>query len=280
MDKSNTKKDMMLESASGFVMPFTSDEPVQVSLFYGDQIHPRTGEKFWHKGWDFVADHVPLYAVASGLVVGVGNDKEHDNYIVTRYGKYEIKYGHVVEAYCNYGSPVVAGQQIAKSGEFLHLDVRFDGEYVDPREFVTILLANVEQLESLGIKQDPRFMNIQSKTEYDAENDEITQMMLRYLPSYFADMRSNTYRTPLRVQQSLRNIFGQAADRNYLYEEIPNMTNPLGLSGRAAPLAGKVQNVLIEDFLNYMAMRHNTYLSSWSNAQKKNFLSKQKQIDS
>lgn len=278
MEKVNLKSEMMLESASGFVMPFTSDEPVQVSLFYGNQTHPKTGEQFYHKGWDFIADHIPLYALASGAVVGIGNDKVHENYIVTRYGKYEVKYGHVSEAYCNYGSLVVAGQQIAKSGDFLHFDVKFNGEFINPQDFITVLLANVEQLESLGIKQDPRFMNIQTRTDYDKERDEITQMMLRYLPSYFEDIRSSLYRTPLRTQQSLRNIFSQAADRNYLYEEIPNMTNPLGLSGRAAPLAGKVQNVLLDDFLNYMAVRHNTYLSSWDEGQKKNFLNRQRQM--
>ena len=52
---------------------------------------------------------------------------------------------------------------------------------------------------------------------------------------------------------------------------MPSMANPLGIGGRALPLAGKVQNLLIADFLNYLALRHNVYLSTMSEEVKKNF---------
>jgi hypothetical protein len=35
------------------------------------------------------------------------------------------------------------------------------------------------------------------------------------------------------------------------------------------PLAAKVQNLLIGDFLNFLALRHQIYLSSWSESDKK-----------
>ena len=48
-------KDMLLESDSGFMMPFELDEnnSVPVILDYGQQTHPNTGEMFFHKGVDF-----------------------------------------------------------------------------------------------------------------------------------------------------------------------------------------------------------------------------------
>ena len=41
--------------------------------------------------------------------------------------------------------------------------------------------------------------------------------------------------------------------KNYFFETLPSMANPLGMGMRSIPLAEKVQNLLIADFLNYMA---------------------------
>lgn len=272
------KQEMMLESPSGYMMPFASDIEndggVQITLNYGDQTHPMTGEQFVHHGIDFVANHVPLYAVASGSIVGIGNDPVHGNYIVSRYGKYEVKYGHVSEVYAGYGAAVVAGQPIAQSGDFLHLGVRFEGEEINPIDFVTMLLINVQQLEAMGIKNYPNspLFGVQPNTGYNDNLEEIVTMMMRYLPLYLQDLTMGNYEVPQRIQNSLRNVFSQAAQKNYFFEEIPNMANPLGLGQRAVPLAGKVQKHIIDDFLNYMGLKHDMYLSSWTEAQKKNFL--------
>lgn len=40
------------------------------------------------------------------------------------------------------------------------------------------------------------------------------------------------------------------------------------------PLACKVQNLLIADFLNYLALRHDVYLSTMDEGVKKNFTGK------
>ena len=86
----------------------TEEEEVQVSLGFGEQTHPMTGERFHHRGVDFAAHDLPLFALATGTVVGVGTDAVHENYIITKYGKFEVKYGHVSEAYLTYGMPVTA----------------------------------------------------------------------------------------------------------------------------------------------------------------------------
>lgn len=273
------KKDMLLESASGFMMPFAAgeDDEVQVSLGFGEQKHPMTGIKFMHKGVDFVAHDVPLFALATGTVIGVGTDAVHENYITTKYGNYEVKYGHINEAFAKYGMPVYAGLQIAQSGDFLHFEVSCKGKYIDPTEFLAMLYGNMQQLDAMGIKGHYRLANLGVKvqTDYDADQEEILQMMLRWLPTYMNDIRQGVYAPPQRVEQSLRNIFAQSANRNYLFEAIPQISNPLGLSQRGAPLASKVQNLLIGDFLNYMALRHNVYLSTWSDDVKKNFVNRQ-----
>ena len=51
------------------------------------------------------------------------------------------------------------------------------------------------------------------------------------------------------------------------------MANPLGLGQKALPLVCKVQNLLIADFLNYLALRHEVYLSTMGGGNlKKNFM--------
>ena len=272
-------KDLLLESASGFMMPFeaSEEEEVQVSLGYGEQKHPMTGEAFVHRGVDFAAHDLPLFALATGTVVGVGTDAVHENYIITKYGKFEVKYGHVREAYVTYGMPVYAGLQVAQSGNFLHFEVSCEGRELDPMEFLAMVYGNMEQLEAMGIKGHYRLANlgVKVKTDYDEDQEELLQMMLRWLPAYMNDIRLGSYAPSVRMEQSLRNIFAQSASRSYFFETIPQIGNPLGLSSRGAPLAGKVQNLLIGDFLNYMALRHGVYLSSWGDDVKKNFLTRQ-----
>ena len=271
----NYSKDMLLESQSGFMMPFASadDEEIQVTLGFGEQKHPVTGQPFHHRGIDFVCSEQPLFALATGTVVGAGTDAVHGNYIITKYGKYEVKYGHVAEAYVGYGKGVVAGQEIALSGDFLHFEVSFAGEVMDPMEFLGMVYGNILQLQSMGMKGSNIFTNmgVKVRTDYDEDQEEIEQMMQRWLGSYMLDIMQGTYVPPKRMESSLRNIFAQSADKNYFYEAMPSIGNPLGLSSRGAPLAARFQNLLIGDFLNYMAVRHHVYLSTWDEAQKKSF---------
>ena len=60
-----------------------------------------------------------------------------------------------------------------------------------------------------------------------------------------------------------------ASARNYFFEAIPSMENPMGLGRRSVPLAARVQNLLLEDFLGYLALVHGTCLSTWDDGLKK-----------
>lgn len=48
-------------------------------------------------------------------------------------------------------------------------------------------------------------MNI--ATQYDKDQKEIEELMLRFIPSYMEDLYRGMYVTPQHTEQSLRNIF-------------------------------------------------------------------------
>ena len=106
---------MILRSSSGYCMPF--EEPikqdVQMSLGYGEQKNPVTGETFFHHGIDFSVNHYLLSAVATGTVSAIGSDAEHGIYQTIRYGKYEVTYRHLSNVFANFSQSVKAGQTIS-----------------------------------------------------------------------------------------------------------------------------------------------------------------------
>lgn len=270
---------MFLESPSGYMVPFLlekEDEYPEIMLGYGEQIHPVRGERFFHHGVDFVCDHLPLLAVASGLVVGVGNDAVFGDFIVTRYGKYQVRYGHVSETLVPYGARVTAGQEIARSGDFLHLDVRFDGEELDPAEFLKMLFGNLSQLLALDTDRYPDALvpDVPVVTDYDKDREEIEALMQQWLPRYFADIAGGGYEPSERTQMMLRNLMEQAARRGYFYQDIPSLSNPVGLGSDGGDVAGQAQNELIRDFLGWLATRHNVFVSTWTDDEKKKLLTR------
>ena len=88
---------MILQSDSGYCMPFEEQQgkDVELSLGYGEQTDPATGEKFFHHGIDFNVRCYMLSALASGIVSGVGNDSGHGICQTIRYGEYEVTYGNL-----------------------------------------------------------------------------------------------------------------------------------------------------------------------------------------
>lgn len=271
------KQLMFLESPSGYMLPFLlerEDDDMEVLLPYGEQVHPHTGQRFFHHGIDLTCSHLPLLAVASGIVVGVGNDGERGDFITTRYGKYHVRYCHVSEVTAGYGTRVTAGQQIAVSGDFLHIDVSFDGEELNPEEFLKMIFGNVSQLVALDMDHFPEGVNtdIPVVTDYDGDREEIEQLMQQWMPRYFADIASGSWKPSRNTESTLRLLLEKAAERGYFYQDIPSLVNPLGLGTGGGDVAGRVQSVLIEDFLVYLATRHGVYLASWDDDKKKRLM--------
>ena len=266
-------QDMMLQSDSGYCMPFEErGKDVEMSLGYGKQKHPKTGEMFFHHGVDFPVQHYLLSAIATGKVSGLGNDAIHGIYQVIRYGKYEVTYSHLSNVFANYATEVKAGQVVAVSADMLHIEVKYNGEELNPLEFLTMVYGNIKALEQDGIPGAvPQFVTIDMDvhTRYDKDQQEIEDLMMRWFPDYMQDLSSGVYALPEHTELALRNLFSMSATRNYFFETLPSMANPLGMGTRSIALAEKVQNLLIADFLNYMALRHQIFLSTMSQALKK-----------
>lgn len=268
-------EEMILQSPSGYCMPFEEEKNKEVTLSkgYGELKDAVTGETSFNHGIDFHASHRPLAAVASGIVSGIGTDKGYGVYIVIRYGKYEVTYAHLANVFVRFGQTVKAGQTVAVSGNDLHMKAAFDGEELNPIEFLTMLYGNIQALGKSGNRAINEFtlFDGEIKTKYDRDKEEIEELMIRFLPAYMEDLSHGAYSVPEYTEQSLRNIFSIGASKNYFFEMMPSMANPLGIGNRSLPLACKVQNLLIADFLNYIALKHNVYLSTMSEELKKNF---------
>lgn len=257
-------EEMILHSDSGYCMPFAEPDgrDVSLSLGYGEQNHPESGERFFHHGIDFGVRRYLLSAVASGVVSGVGNDPTYGICQTIRYGQYEVTYGHLSNVFAQFGRQVKAGQTVAMSGDLLHVGVKFKGEEMDPLEFLAMLYGNIKAMQEAGGDSADGFYDGAPETDYERDREEIERLMFRFLPLYMDDLRLGRYTVPEHTEQSLRNIFTTGAMKAYFYERMPSMANPLGLGQKALPLVCKVQNLLIADFLNYLALRHEVYLST------------------
>lgn len=204
-------------------------------------------------------------------MTGIGSNPTHGLFQVTRYGKYEVTYAHLARAMAPFGAKVMAGSVLAISGDLLHIEVRYDGEEINPIDFLAMLYGNLKMMRQQGHTGMPDFdtLEMEIPTDYDDDQEEIEQLMLRFYPDYLSDIGSGQHKVSDRTAQSMRNIFSLSAIRNYFYEVIPSLANPLGLGPRSMPIAAKVQNLLIGDFLDYLAFRHGIFLSTLGEMVKK-----------
>ena len=110
-------QEMNLTSSSGYCMPFEErDRDVQLTVGYGKQNHPKTGEEFFHHGIDFNTNNYFLAAVADGIVSGIGIDrKKYGLYETIKYGKYEVTYSHLSNVFVQFGQKVKAGLAVGVS---------------------------------------------------------------------------------------------------------------------------------------------------------------------
>ena len=134
-----------------------------------------------------------------------------------------------------------------------------------------MLYGNLKSMEQQGKVGIPEFVTIDMDvhTAYDKDRKEIEELMIRYIPDYLHDLYKGLYMVPEHTELALLNIFALSTSKGYFFEELPSMANPLGLGVHSVSIAEKVQNLLIGDFLNYMALRHHVFLSSLSALEKK-----------
>lgn len=258
MEQNNSfSNDHNLDSTTGYCMPFKGSDKVKVIRHYGEQPDSRD---FCH-GMVFQTNNDLLSAVADGKVIGVGSDATLGLYLTIRYGKYEVRYGYLSQLYVNYGQQVGARRKVAVASDRLYLGVTFDGTEMDPLDFIRMLYGNVVAW-SQDREPEPEAgsLDFDIHTRYDADREQIEDWMTRFYANYFMAVITRRYIPAQSMMQSLLNIFRSAPDKGYFHEDVPSGLNPLGLGPRSIPLIEKVQNLLIGDFLNYMALQHGMFL--------------------
>lgn len=271
------------QSPSGYAMPFEVDEgKLKIIFKYGRQTD-NGGEEFFNHGIDFqVPQGTWLKALGTGVVTGISSDQRngfaitinYPNYGDGRRSSYDVVYSRISESLINFGRNVRAGDNVARCGNRLHIEVRFNGDEIDPGSFLTMLYDNclvTKQLGDFGDNPEIATLDFDVRTPYDNQKQEIDQLMSRYFDGYMDDVLLGRYLVPRETEYGLREAFLQIQVEGLL-EHLPSLLNPRGLGRRAISLMETVQTLLATDFLNYLALKEHVFLSSMSEAEKKKLL--------
>lgn len=118
-----------------------------VTMEYGPNIHPFTGQWYLHKGFDIASPPgLPLVAAADGVVVESAFDPGYGNNVIIRhrYG-FHTRYAHLHQVLVREGQRVSQGERIGtlgssgfSSGPHLHFEVIIGNDVLDPAPFLMI----------------------------------------------------------------------------------------------------------------------------------------------
>lgn len=105
----------------------------------------------FHRGIDIsAAKSRDIHACADGVVIFTGYDSGYGNYLMIEHDGFVSLYAHCSQLLLSEGNIVTAGDSIAiagstgrSTGNHLHFEIRVDGEYVDPLEFVGCVFTGV-----------------------------------------------------------------------------------------------------------------------------------------
>ena len=123
--------------------------------------------------------------MASGVVSSIGTDKEHGVYIVIRYGKYEVTYAHLANIFIRFGQKGKSRSDGSHQWKRPSMEVAFDGEELNPIEFLTMLLRQYPGTRQIGTRCGTRVhpFDGEIKTRYDRDKEEIEELMPASFPS-------------------------------------------------------------------------------------------------
>ena len=149
----NTETLEMQESEDGETALYSESVPDTGGIFGGDFICPVNGyvsdpfmSNRYHKGMDIAApEGTDICAADGGTVLEAGwNDGGYGYYVMIDHGNgYVTLYAHASEVYASAGDTVEQGDVIAavgttgdSTGNHCHFEVRYNGEFLDPANFV------------------------------------------------------------------------------------------------------------------------------------------------
>jgi murein DD-endopeptidase MepM/ murein hydrolase activator NlpD len=124
-----------------------------ISTFFGQNIHPFTGQYYIHKGIDLSTYRQgdPIVATADGQVVTIDSEQGgFGNYIIIRHKHgFYTRYAHLLSFRATTGQRVQQGEVIGyigntglSTGPHLHYEVHIGSDVVDPFKFITIRSNN------------------------------------------------------------------------------------------------------------------------------------------
>lgn len=124
--------------------------PIKYTAFtspYGYRTHPVYGGKRFHYGVDLAAPKgTPIYATRAGTVTIAKYDSSAGNYVQINHGDgYKSVYMHMTKDTVSVGQYVSQGQVIgycgstgASTGPHLHFGISYNGNYVNPANYIKI----------------------------------------------------------------------------------------------------------------------------------------------
>ncbi|MDR3019548.1 MAG: M23 family metallopeptidase [Treponema sp.] len=144
----------LLGSQSTLLTEIPSIWPVRggigtITMFFGQNVHPRTGLYYIHKGIDIATYRAgdPVVATADGMVVTAQYAFDYGNYIIIRHRHgYYTRYAHLQSlSRVSVGQRVQQGDVIGhigntgiSTGPHLHYEVHIGSDVVDPYRYITI----------------------------------------------------------------------------------------------------------------------------------------------
>lgn len=117
-----------------------------ISSGYGERNDPFTGKRTQHEGLDFAGiKGSEILGVARGVVIWSGRKQGYGQTLEIDHGNgYVTRYAHNDELLVSAGDRVTAGQTVAKMGTtgrssspHVHFEVLYEGDPVNPSQFVT-----------------------------------------------------------------------------------------------------------------------------------------------
>lgn len=113
---------------------------------YGYRIHPITGKRSFHTGQDIANSYgTKIVAADGGKVVKASYNGAYGNAIVIEHGNgYSTMYAHLQSFSVSVGDVVTQGQKIGEmgstgwsTGPHLHYEVWYNGNHINPRQFLS-----------------------------------------------------------------------------------------------------------------------------------------------
>ena len=130
---------------TGGKMTWPAPGYTRITSEYGNRIHPVLKTKKFHAGMDIgVPSGNKIVAAAGGTVIKAAYSGSYGNMVMIDHGGGIVTlYAHNTKLLVKKGDKVSAGQQIAVSGAtgrvtgpHLHFEVRVNGNYVNPRNYL------------------------------------------------------------------------------------------------------------------------------------------------